>query len=85
MTGGTLLECAKVARENGAKSVSAFVTHAVFPTESWKKFTDNSLLDKFYITDSIPHATEIGKHSPFHVLSIGGILADILLNYDVLQ
>jgi len=85
MTGGTLLECAKVVQKNGAKSVRAFVTHAVFPNESWKKFIGKSLFDKFYITDSIPHAIEIGKHEPFQVLSIGGVLADILLNYDVLQ
>ncbi|XP_065322432.1 uncharacterized protein LOC135929673 isoform X2 [Gordionus sp. m RMFG-2023] len=39
MTGGTLLECAKLLISNGAKDVSAYVTHAVFPNESWKLFT----------------------------------------------
>ena len=38
LQGGTLLECAKALLEAGAKYVSAYVTHAVFPCESWRKF-----------------------------------------------
>jgi phosphoribosylpyrophosphate synthetase len=37
-TGGTLLECAKALRAAGAASVSAYVTHAVFPAGSWRRF-----------------------------------------------
>lgn len=37
-TGGTLLECAKTLRAGGASAVSAYVTHAVFPNDSWKRF-----------------------------------------------
>lgn len=87
MTGGTLIECAKVLKVNGAGSVSAFVTHAVFPKESWKKFTGEGekLFQKFYITDSIPYANEIGKHAPFHLLSLADIIAEILLSYDLVQ
>ena len=83
MTGGTLMECAKVLKGTGAKSVKAFVTHAVFPNDSWKKFTDSDLIDKFYITDSIPDAREIAKYQPFELLSLGEIISNILLNYDV--
>jgi len=36
-TGGTLIECKNVLLKRGATRVSAFVTHAVFPDESWKK------------------------------------------------
>lgn len=86
MTGGTLIECAKLLKENGATAVSAFVTHAVFPKESWKKFTAaERLFHKFFITDSIPHACDIGKHEPFVVLSLAEILAKILLSYDLQQ
>lgn len=79
MTGGTIIECANSLKSAGAFKISAFVTHAVFPLESWKKFTmENSLFEKFYITDSVPHASEIAKHSPFVLLSLSKILSQIL-------
>src|SRR5262249_15958146 len=37
-TGGTLIECKQVLLANQAAAVSAFVTHAVFPQESYKRF-----------------------------------------------
>jgi hypothetical protein len=37
-SGGTLLECAKELLRNGAACVSAFVTHAIFPKDSFRKF-----------------------------------------------
>jgi phosphoribosylpyrophosphate synthetase len=60
-TGGTLFESGKVLKEAGAKSVNAFVTHAVFPNESWRRFNvggDRNCFDKFWVTNSIPTVTE---------------------------
>ncbi|KAJ0590283.1 putative ribose-phosphate diphosphokinase [Helianthus annuus] len=37
-SGDTLIECQKVLAAHGATKVSAYVTHAVFPKKSWKKF-----------------------------------------------
>ncbi|KAK3233153.1 hypothetical protein CYMTET_56533 [Cymbomonas tetramitiformis] len=37
-SGGTLFECGKALMEQGANSVAAFVAHAVFPNDSWKRF-----------------------------------------------
>ena len=37
-SGGTLIECGKLLRENGARHVSAYVTHGVFPKASFKRF-----------------------------------------------
>uniref|UniRef100_H2YNC4 Phosphoribosyltransferase domain-containing protein n=1 Tax=Ciona savignyi TaxID=51511 RepID=H2YNC4_CIOSA len=75
MTGGTVLECASMMLKSGATSVSAYVTHAVFPLNSWRNFlTDGKYwkvaLSNFWITDSLPHATEIAKHRPFELLSL---------------
>jgi ribose-phosphate pyrophosphokinase len=59
-TGGTLYETGKVLKEAGAASVSAFVTHAVFPNDSWKRFNvggDRACFDKFWVTNSIPTVT----------------------------
>ena len=60
-TGGTLFETGKVLKEAGAASVNAFVSHAVFPNESYKRFDkggDRACFDKFWVTNSIPTVTE---------------------------
>ena len=60
-TGGTLYESGKVLKEAGAASVNAFVTHAVFPKDSWKRFNvggDRACFDKFWVTNSIPTVSE---------------------------
>ncbi|XP_067935670.1 uncharacterized protein [Watersipora subatra] len=86
-TGGTLIECAKACLSKGAKQISCFVTHAVFPNNSWSKFTHESQhqvrFEEFWITDSIPHSAEIVKHAPFQLLSLCDVIADRLLGYDL--
>ena len=69
----------------GAKCVSAYVTHAVFPNETWRRFLDTKdvCFQNFWITDSIPHAAEISQHLPFQMLSLGPVIADILLRHDL--
>lgn len=73
-TGGTLIECKNALLKQGATDVSAYVTHAIFPEDSWKRFTDPA--DKkpfkhFYITDSCPSVAEALKDKrPFSVLPL---------------
>ena len=70
----------------GATKISAYVTHPVFPKESWKRFVGCEVpFESFWITDSIPHACEIAKHAPFKLLGLGDAVADILLGYDLKQ
>lgn len=84
-TGGTIKECAKVLLEHGATAVSAYVTHPVFPGESWKNFLDSDPpFANFWITNSIPHAEEIGKHPPFKLLSLSNIITENLLGFDLM-
>lgn len=52
-SGGTMLECAKELLRNGAECVSAYVTHAIFPKESYKQFLTAELP---------PGATQTFKH-----------------------
>jgi len=78
-SGGTLLECAKPLLLGGASKVSCFVTHGVFPKESYKKFIGNALIHKFWITDSIPTtAAAVEGQAPFEVLSLAPLLAGYL-------
>jgi len=58
-TGGTLAACASALKNAGAKSVSAYCTHAGFPEDSAKRFCaggDRFVFDRFYVTDSNPTA-----------------------------
>eukprot|EP00929_Paragymnodinium_shiwhaense_P106105 TRINITY_DN7123_c0_g1_i1.p1 TRINITY_DN7123_c0_g1~~TRINITY_DN7123_c0_g1_i1.p1 ORF type:complete len:637 (+),score=110.72 TRINITY_DN7123_c0_g1_i1:85-1995(+) len=56
-TGGTMYECAAKLKAAGAKSVTGYVTHAVFPGESWKRFLrggDRGIFERFWLTSSNP-------------------------------
>lgn len=77
-TGGTLLECRTALLEAGAIKVSAYVTHAIFPRDSWKRFIGK--MEKFFITNSHPTAQKIKDVEPFEVLSLTDDLIGYLLD-----
>ncbi|WP_045210818.1 ribose-phosphate diphosphokinase [Desulfonatronovibrio magnus] len=75
MTGGTLLRCQEALKKAGASEVSAFVTHGVFPQQSWKRFVDHGFT-KFWMTDSCPKTVEMVKnYKPFEVISLAEDIA----------
>ncbi len=53
---GTLIKAAEYLRELGAKSVSGYATHGIFPGDSHIKLAE--ALDVLYVTDSIPENIE---------------------------
>jgi phosphoribosylpyrophosphate synthetase len=73
-TGGTLYECGVALQNAGASSVCAFVVHAVFPNQSWRKFLttgERHCFDRFFTTNSIPTVTDlIPRNDVFEVLDI---------------
>lgn len=81
-SGGTLLECGKKLMEEGSSSVSAFVVHAVFPQQSWKRFAkggDRAIFKHFFTTDSNPSVTaQLPADDVFQVMPLlPQILADL--------
>ena len=50
-SGGTLNECRKALIECGYKNVCAYVTHSIFPCDSWKNFTSTSINLPFAVTN----------------------------------
>ena len=85
-TGGTLHECGKTLKEAGAASVNAFVTHAVFPNQSWQRFHtggDRACFDKFWVTNSIPTITDTlpSGEGPFEVLDLMDLIINDLDHY----
>jgi ribose-phosphate pyrophosphokinase len=78
MSGGTLLECRRALRDRGARAVSAYVTHAVFPQEAWRRCLDAGFA-YFWVTDSVPRqAAILAQQTPFEVLSLDGTIASLL-------
>ena len=67
----------------GAEAVSAYVTHGVFPRDSWHRFIKcNGTADAFkyfWITDSCPRTVAaVQGQQPFEVLSLAGLIAAAL-------
>ncbi|KAL4853687.1 Ribose-phosphate pyrophosphokinase 3 [Chlorella vulgaris] len=84
-SGGTLIECQRLLSTQGAAHVSAYVTHGVFPNESWRRFEGeggNGAADGFkyfWITDSCPATvTSVTDRAPFEVLSLAAPIAAAL-------
>jgi len=83
-TGGTLVECKNALLQHGAHRVSAYVSHAVFPQESWKRFIEEKpdQFSTFYVTDSCPEVVKILRDKkPFEVLSLASSIAHNILKY----
>ena len=67
----------------GAKAVSAYVTHGVFPNESHKRFSGicgtNDCFENFWITDSCPQTVSaVQGVAPFKIISLAGTIAAAL-------
>lgn len=77
-SGGTIIECAKVLRGRGASEVNAFVSHGVFPKNSWRRFLSDHI-DHFFVTDSIPKNITLPEDK-FTVLSIAPIVQYLALD-----
>lgn len=84
-SGGTLIECQKVLAAHGAQHVSAYVTHGVFPRQSFKRFQPEGVggvkdgFKYFWLTDSCPHTAEaVADLAPFKVLTLANVIADCL-------
>uniref|UniRef100_A0A7N0TQ37 Phosphoribosyltransferase domain-containing protein n=1 Tax=Kalanchoe fedtschenkoi TaxID=63787 RepID=A0A7N0TQ37_KALFE len=81
-SGGTLIECQKVLSAHGATRVSAYVTHGVFPKQSWERFVHKGTekaFSYFWITDSCPQTVKaIENKAPFEIISLAGSIANAL-------
>ncbi len=74
-TGGTLIACQSALTARGAQAVSCYVTHGVFPQESWRKFIGSGF-ENFWITDSCPKTAQAVKgQKPFTVLSLANLIS----------
>lgn len=84
-SGGTLAECARALKHAGARAVSAYVTHAVFPLRAWARFAHGTVpegdveFEHFWCTDSCPTTVrQIEGLPPFKIISLAPRIAEAL-------
>ncbi len=76
-TAGTLCNAAKALKNNGAKTVSAYITHPVLSGKAVSNI-NNSVLDQLVVTDTIPLSDDARNCSRIRQLSIAELLAETI-------
>lgn len=77
-TAGTLCKAAQALKENGAKRVMAYCTHAVLSGPAISRVNESDL-DELVVTDTIPLSDEARACSRIRSVSIAALLADTML------
>ncbi len=77
-TAGTLCKAAQALKENGAKRVMAYATHAVLSGPAISRINESDL-DELVVTDTIPLSDEARGCKRIRTVSIGELLADTIL------
>ena len=77
-TAGTLCKAAQALKENGAKRVMAYCTHAVLSGPAISRLNESDL-DELVVTDTIPLSDEARACKRIRTVSIGELLADTIL------
>ena len=84
-TAGTITRAGQLLKDNGARSVRAFATHAIFSGSAMEKI-DNSVFDEVVVTDTIPLKEHPSKK--IHVISTAELFAEVIKkveNYESLS
>lgn len=77
-TAGTLVKAAQALKENGAKRVMAYCTHAVLSGPAISRINESDL-DELVVTDTIPLSDEARACKRIRTVSIAELLADTIL------
>jgi ribose-phosphate pyrophosphokinase len=77
-TAGTLCQAAKVLKQNGAKTITAYCTHAIFSGNSIADI-EKSDLTEVVVTDTIPLAESAKKCFKIRALSLSGLIAQTII------
>ncbi len=76
-TGGTLCKAAEALKEQGAKRVFAYATHAVFSGNA-PEIISNSVIDELIITDTIPLSEAMRAVSKVRQLTLSELMAECI-------
>ncbi len=76
-TAGTLCQAARALKDEGAKLVVAYITHAVLSGAAVERINE-SVLDELVVTDTIPLAAAAHASPKIRQLSVAGLLAETM-------
>lgn len=76
-SGGTLLKAAAILQEQGARSISIYVSHGILSDNSPEKI-QNSVIDGCFISDSIAFSPSVKNCDKIQQLSISSLLANAI-------
>lgn len=76
-TGGTLCQAAKVLKEFGAATVTAYCTHPILSGKALSNISQSEL-DELVVTDTIPLVAAAEQSNKIRQLSISGLLAETI-------
>ena len=79
ITGGTLVAGARALREQGAREVWVYVTHALLSTEGLQKLADAEDIAGIVVTDTVP-LDPIARPDNLTVLTVTSLLAETIMN-----
>ena len=77
-TAGTLCKAAQALKENGARRVLAYCTHAVLSGAAIQRISDSDL-DELVVTDTIPLRDEARACARIRQISIAELMAETML------
>ena len=77
LTGGTIVAAARIARDNGAKSVTAACVHPILSERAVEKICGGDLIEELIVTDTIP-IPEHKTHKKITVLSVAPLLGEAI-------
>ena len=77
LTGGTIIAAARVAREKGAKSVTAACVHPILSDGAVEKICGADLIEELVVTDTIPLPPP-KHHAKITVLSVAPLLGNAI-------
>jgi ribose-phosphate pyrophosphokinase len=76
-TAGTLCQAAGALKDEGARKVVAYITHAVLSGSAVERIS-GSVLDEMVVTDTIPLGENARKCTKIRQLSVAGLLAETI-------
>ena len=77
LTGGTIIAAARIARENGATSVTAACVHPILSDHAIEKICDDGLIEELVVTDTIPLPPH-KQRDKITVLSVAPLLGEAI-------
>jgi ribose-phosphate pyrophosphokinase len=74
-TAGTLTAAAKILKENGARRITAAVSHCILNEIAFQRLASGAI-DELITTNSVPHSLQVNRQLPITVLSIAPLLGE---------